>query len=120
MCHSELGLHFDESSSLSQALSLKEAEKAVLSDRVSLLQAEVSAAALEVKRLLREAADSKEQEEVRARRVPCSAVAMPPFERSSGALTRKTMFGSCAGQSRGPEWRAPGAALSDGGRSLAS
>lgn len=50
----------------SQALSLKEAEKAVLSDRVSSLQTELSAAALEVKRLMREAADYKEQEEVRA------------------------------------------------------
>lgn len=49
----------------SQALSLKEAEKAVLSDRVSTLQTELSAAALEVKRLLREAVDYKEQEEVR-------------------------------------------------------
>lgn len=59
---------------LSQALSLKEAEKALLSDRVSLLQAELSAAALEVKRLLREAADHKEQEEV-----PSCVVTIAPF-----------------------------------------
>lgn len=70
---------------LSQALSLKEAEKAVLSDRVSLLQTELSAAALEVKRLLREAADYKEQEEVRAPRLLCSGVMIAPFKRSSSA-----------------------------------
>lgn len=48
----------------SQALSLKEAEKTVLSDRVSSLQAELSAAALEAERMSREAAHYKEQEQV--------------------------------------------------------
>ena len=48
-----------------QALSLKEAEKSVLSDRVSTLQAEVSAAALEAERMTREAAHYKEQEQVK-------------------------------------------------------
>ncbi len=48
----------------SQALSLKEAEKTVLSDRVSTLQAELSAAALEAERMSREAAHYKEQEQV--------------------------------------------------------
>lgn len=70
MCHRLVTVN--QSSSLSQALSLKEAEKAVLSDRVSLLQTELSAVALEVKRLLREAADYKEQEEVRASCAPAS------------------------------------------------
>lgn len=63
MCHWTVLVK--QSFSPPQALSLKEAEKAVLSDRVSSLQTELSAAALEVKRLLREAADYKEQEEVR-------------------------------------------------------
>ena len=48
----------------SQALSLKEAEKTVLSDRVSSLQAELSAAALEAERMSREAGHYKEQEQV--------------------------------------------------------
>lgn len=48
----------------SQALSLKEAEKTVLSERVSSLQAELSAAALETERVAREAAHYKEQEQV--------------------------------------------------------
>lgn len=48
----------------SQALSLKEAEKTILSDRMSSLQAELSAAALEAERMSREAAHSKEQEQV--------------------------------------------------------
>ncbi|MED6270511.1 hypothetical protein CHARACLAT_011138, partial [Characodon lateralis] len=48
-----------------QALSLKEVEKAVLSDRVSSLQAELSAAALEAERMAREAAHHKEQEQIR-------------------------------------------------------
>lgn len=47
-----------------QALSLKETEKAVLSDRVSYLQAELTAAALEAERMSREAALYKEQEQV--------------------------------------------------------
>lgn len=47
-----------------QALSLKETEKAVLSDRVSYLQTELSAAALEAERMSREAALYKEQEQV--------------------------------------------------------
>lgn len=47
-----------------QALSLKEAEKTVLSDRVSSLQAELSAAGLESERLAREASHYKEQEQV--------------------------------------------------------
>lgn len=47
-----------------QALSLKEAEKTVLSDRVSSLQAELSAAALEAERMSREAAHYREQEQV--------------------------------------------------------
>lgn len=50
--------------SLSQALSLKEAEKTVLSDRVSSLQTELSAAALEAERMSREVAHYKEQEQV--------------------------------------------------------
>lgn len=48
-----------------QALSLKETEKAVLADRVSYLQTELSAAALEAERMSREAALYKEQEQVR-------------------------------------------------------
>ncbi|MEQ2179070.1 hypothetical protein GOODEAATRI_020816, partial [Goodea atripinnis] len=48
-----------------KALSLKEVEKAVLSDRVSSLQAELSAAALEAERMAREAAHHKEQEQIR-------------------------------------------------------
>lgn len=51
----------------SQALSLKEAEKTVLSERVSSLQAELSAAALETERVAREAAHYKEQEQVTGR-----------------------------------------------------
>lgn len=49
----------------SQALSLKEAEKTLLSDRASSLQAELSAAALEAERMSREAAHCKEQEQVK-------------------------------------------------------
>uniref|UniRef100_A0A673XCW3 Ciliary rootlet coiled-coil, rootletin n=1 Tax=Salmo trutta TaxID=8032 RepID=A0A673XCW3_SALTR len=48
--------------SLSQMLSQKEAEKAVLSERVSILQAELGTATLELDRLAREAAHYKEQE----------------------------------------------------------
>jgi len=48
-----------------QALSLKEAEKTVLSDRVSALQTELSAAALEAERMSREAAHCEEQEQVK-------------------------------------------------------
>lgn len=43
---------------------MKEAEKTVLSERVSSLQAELSAAALETERVAREAAHYKEQEQV--------------------------------------------------------
>lgn len=43
---------------------MKETEKAVLSDRVSYLQTELSAAALEAERMSREAALYKEQEQV--------------------------------------------------------
>lgn len=50
--------------SLCQALSLKEAEKTLLSDRLSSLQADLSAAAVEVERMSREAAHYKEQEQV--------------------------------------------------------
>lgn len=50
--------------SVDQALSLKESEKTVLSDRVSSLQAELSAASLEAERMSREAAHYKEQEQV--------------------------------------------------------
>lgn len=45
-------------------LSQKEAEKAVLSERVSILQAELGTATLELDRLAREAAHYKEQERV--------------------------------------------------------
>lgn len=43
---------------------MKEAEKTVLSERVSSLQAELSAAALETERVAREAAHYNEQEQV--------------------------------------------------------
>lgn len=56
--------------SLSQALSLKEAEKTVLSERVSSLQTELSAAALEAERMSREVAHYKEQEQVRRLNLP--------------------------------------------------
>lgn len=49
-----------------QALSLKETEKAALSERASTLQAELSSASLEVERLSREAGHAKEMERVRA------------------------------------------------------
>ena len=45
-------------------LSLKEAEKAVLSERVSILLEELGTAALELDRLAREAAHYKDQERV--------------------------------------------------------
>lgn len=48
-----------------QALSVKEAEKAVLSEKVSALQAELSTAALELERLNRETALLRDQERVR-------------------------------------------------------
>lgn len=58
-------LHLFSLSLLSlQALSLKETEKAVLSDRVSYLQTELSAAVLEAERMSREATLYKEQEQV--------------------------------------------------------
>ena len=47
-----------------QALSLKEAEKAVLADKVSALQAELTAAVRDTERTSREAALYKEQEQV--------------------------------------------------------
>lgn len=48
-----------------QALSLKEAEKTVLLEKVSGLQADLSALSLEAERTAREAAQYKEQEQVR-------------------------------------------------------
>lgn len=48
-----------------QALSIKEAEKALLSEKVSALQAELSTAALELERLSRETALLRDQERVR-------------------------------------------------------
>lgn len=48
----------------SQALFLKEGEKTLLTEKVSSLQAELSAAALETERVYREAALYKEQEQV--------------------------------------------------------
>lgn len=43
---------------------MKEAEKAVLADKVSTLQAELAAVTLEAERMSREAAHCKEQEQV--------------------------------------------------------
>lgn len=48
-----------------QALSLKETEKAALSERLSTLQAELSTATLELERLTWEAAHAKELERVK-------------------------------------------------------
>ena len=103
----------------SQALSLKEAEKTVLSDRVSSLQAELSAAALEVDRMSREAAHYKEQEQVMWLPVWVHALI------SSSLILHKHMrerhqrtFCFYTDQSWGSEQRAAGASLSAGGRSF--
>lgn len=91
-----------------QALSLKETEKAVLSDRVSNLQAELAAAALEAERMSREAALYKEQEQV----MPVTCVVQTYLP---GFAFYFYFWGFNADQSRSPEQRAAGPSLSAGG-----
>lgn len=91
-----------------QALSLKETEKAVLSDRVSYLQAELTAAALEAERMSREAALYKEQEQVMP--VACVVKTYLP-----GFAFYFDFWAFNADQSRGAEQRAAGPSLSAGG-----
>lgn len=91
-----------------QALSLKETEKAVLSDRVSYLQAELTAAALEAERMSREATLYKEQEQVMP--VTCVVKTYLP-----GFAFYFDFWGFNADQSRDAEQRAAGPSLSAGG-----
>lgn len=110
----------------SQALSLKEAEKTVLSDRVTSLQAELSAAALEAERMSREAAHYKEQEQVPflllmnyLQSCVTEYKIIRKEKNKKDELNRLSVLFSLD-QSRGSDYRAAGASLSAGGCGLCS
>lgn len=116
--------HFCQPASLlSQALSLKEAEKSVLSDRVSTLQAELSAAALEAERMCREAGHCKDQEQVTTSTSCLSLLSVVVFSSLfsvSCAMTEFIFVFLSSDHSRGFDQRAAGASLSVGGCSCCS